>query len=117
MDSLARLTLRVHKFHKGDDDRAFHDFPWWFITLPLEPYLEKTPEGPQTMIQALRPHFRPASHQHIVQLIEERPVWTLILTGSKSSDWGFWHEGHYTPHHEWLAEREKNAALINELST
>ena len=81
------FTLRLHKFHKGDDDRAFHDHPWWFVTLPLDPYLEKTPDGPLTMVRALRPHFRPASHQHIVQLIEEQPVWTLIVTGSKSSDW------------------------------
>jgi hypothetical protein len=100
------FTLRLHKFHKGDDDRAFHDHPWWFVTVPLEPYWEQTPKRPRTLVRALRPHFRPASHQHIVQLVEERPVWTLILTGSKSSEWGFWHEGQYTPHEEWLAERE-----------
>ena len=110
------FTLRLHKFHKGDDDRAFHDHPWWFITLPLEPYLEKTPDGTLTVVRALRPHFRTASHQHIVQLIEARPVWTLILTGSKSSDWGFWHDGHYTPHQEWLAEREINADTADEPS-
>ena len=39
------FTLRLHKFHKGDDDRAFHDHPWWFITLPLRSYTELTPLG------------------------------------------------------------------------
>jgi hypothetical protein len=112
-----RLGLRLWTALSRTLDRAFHDHPWWFITLPFEPYLEKTPEGPLTMVRALRPHFRTASHRHIVQLIEERPVWTLILTGSKSSDWGFWHEGHYTPHQEWLAEREKNAQLTSKPST
>ena len=95
---------------RGDDDRAFHDHPWWFITIPFEPYLEQTPDKPRTLVKALRPHFRSATHQHIVQLIEHRPVWTLILTGSKSSDWGFWHEGEYTPHEEWLAEQKRAAA-------
>ena len=34
------------------------------------------------------PHFR-QRRISIVQLIEEQPVWTLIVTGSKSGDWGF----------------------------
>lgn len=101
------FTLRLHKFHKGDDDRAYHDHPWWFVTFPFEPYLERTPQQPVTMVKALRPHFRSASHQHIVQLIEHRPVWTLILTGTKSNDWGFWNKGKFTPHEVWLSAREE----------
>ena len=107
------LTLRLHKFHKGDDDRAYHDHPWWFITFPFEPYLERTPQQPVTMVKALRPHFRSASHQHIVQLVEPRPVWTLILTGTKSNDWGFWNKGKFTPHEAWLSEREEVRAEQN----
>ena len=103
------FTLRLHKFHKGDDDRAFHDHPWWFVTFPFDPYLEQTPDQPRKMVEALRPHFRHASHQHIVQLIENRPVWTLIVTGSKSGEWGFWQNDQYTPHEQWLAEREASS--------
>ena len=108
------LTIRLHKFHKGDDDRAYHDHPWWFITFPFEPYLERTPQQPVTMVKALRPHFRSAAHQHIVQLIERRPVWTLILTGTKSNDWGFWNKGKFTPHEAWLSEREEVRAEQNQ---
>jgi hypothetical protein len=34
-------TLRLHKFWRGDDNRAPHDHPWWFITFPLVSYVER----------------------------------------------------------------------------
>ncbi|HAL41993.1 MAG TPA: hypothetical protein DCP57_06075, partial [Gammaproteobacteria bacterium] len=70
------ITLRLHRFHKGDDDRAFHDHPWWFITFPLSSYMEHTPGQEPVVISSWRPHFRGASHRHIVTLLHPRPVWT-----------------------------------------
>src|SRR5580692_11012239 len=34
------ITLRLHRFWRGDDDRAPHDHPWWFITIPFTSYVE-----------------------------------------------------------------------------
>lgn len=34
-------TLRLHRFVRGDDDRAPHDHPWWFITFPFTSYVER----------------------------------------------------------------------------
>lgn len=100
-------TLRLHCFHKGDDDRAFRDHPWWFITIPLRSYLETTPRGPQRKVHAFLPHFRSAKHRHIVKLIDDeagqpRPVWTFIMTGPKSKEWGFWREEEFIHHTLWL---------------
>ena len=78
------FTLRLHKFHKGDDDRAFHDHPWWFITLPLRSYTELTPLG-QRRVTAWRP-ISFVSHQHIVQLEKQQPVWTFIITGPRATN-------------------------------
>ena len=100
------ITLRLHKFHKGDDDRAFHDHPWWFITMPLQTYIERTPTNKAARVARWRPHFRPASHRHIVQIAGGQPVWTLIVTGAKSQDWGFWNEDTFIPHEQWLSDRE-----------
>ncbi len=97
------FTLRLHKFHKGDDDRAYHDHPWWFVTVPLSTYLEDTPQNGKHPVRRLRPHFRPAKHQHIVHLVGSRPVWTFIFTGPKSKDWGFWDNNRFIPHELWLA--------------
>lgn len=101
------FTLRVHKFHKGDDDRAFHDHPWWFITIPLRPYSERTPGNTVQVLRRFRPRFRPAKHRHIVQLIDARPVWTIIITGPKSKEWGFWEQDRFIHHSLWLKEREQ----------
>ena len=99
------LTLRLHRFHKSDDDRAFHDHPWWFVTFPLAGYLEHVPgQGSPTRIKPWRPHFRRAKHRHIVQLIDG-PVWTAILTGAKQNEWGFWEDDTFTHHEQWLDEQ------------
>ena len=99
------ITLRLHKFHKGDDDRAFHDHPWWFVTLPMQSYNELTPTG-QNHVGAWRPHFRSSRHRHIVQLKQEKPVWTFIITGVKNKDWGFWEDEQFIHNEHWLAGRE-----------
>lgn len=100
------ITLRLHKFHKGDDDRAFHDHPWWFITFPLQTYTEQTPHAGVQTVRAWRPHFRKAKHQHIVQMIDNKPIRTLIITGSKSKEWGFWDNNSFVHHEQWLSARE-----------
>lgn len=101
------FTIRLHKFHKGDDDRAFHDHPWWFITIPFRPYLERTPASSDLVeVKAWRAHFRSAKHRHIVHLLGGKPVWTFIVTGSKNSEWGFWEDEKFTPHEAWLNQRD-----------
>ena len=99
------ITLRLHKFHKGDDDRAFHDHPWWFITLPLQSYVEQTPVQGEQLVRGWRPHFRPAKHQHIVQIEADQPVWTLLMTGSKRKEWGFWDNDKFIHHEQWLSNQ------------
>ena len=99
------VTLRVHKFHKSDDDRAFHDHPWWFVTFPLQTYTEDTPSAGIQTVAAWRPHYRAAAHQHIVHLPDGKPVWTLILTGKKQANWGFWQGDKFIPHEDWLRDR------------
>lgn len=108
-------TLRLHKFWRGDDDRAPHDHPWWFITFPLTSYYEKVPVAEDefgyafnamrfNLVRRWRFHFRPAKYQHIVYGREPfndpqiggiyrkdpKPFWTLVITGGKSNAWGFW---------------------------
>ena len=101
------FSIRIHKFHKGDDDRAFHDHPWWFVTIPIKSYLELTPNQEAQTIKAGRPHYRKATHQHIVQLKDEKPTWTLIITGLKQREWGFWSGTRFTEAEEWMSQSAK----------
>lgn len=65
--------LRLHVFHRGDQDPDAHDHPWGFWTFPFTPYVEEVVEpvegGYRTRLQvvpAWRPNYRPATHTHRV---------------------------------------------------
>ena len=104
------LTLRLHKFHRGDAVRALHDHPWWFVTFPLQAYEEVfwKPSWQSESVRIVRPyrlHFRGAKHRHKITL-RRFPTWTVVLTGPCSNDWGFWlHPNKFIAAREW-AERE-----------
>lgn len=83
------FSLRVHRWQASDDDEAFHDHPWWFLTLVLRGgYTDVSPTG----IDELGPgsiRLRSATHRHTVQ-VHKPGTWTLVLTGPAARRWGFW---------------------------
>lgn len=112
------LNVYVHKFLRDDDDRGLHDHPWWFITAILRGgYIEHTESPERRMVLKCRTSvfnvwspfwrrsvgFRSATWRHRVALphglnadghvdssAPRVPCWTLIITGRKVRDWGFW---------------------------
>lgn len=88
------LSFRIHKFYRGDDDRAPHDHPWWFVTFPLRTYEEVVAERSVLIhktVRAWRPHFRPATYRHIVKMPPgAAPFYTIVISGQRSRSWGFW---------------------------
>lgn len=75
--------LRLHIFHRGDQDDDCHDHPWGFWTFPLTSYVEEVvvedrvkdqmPGVPSVyrrrrlqVVPAFRLTFRPATHTHRV---------------------------------------------------
>lgn len=101
-------TLRLHKFFRGDDDRASHTHPWWFITIPLSRYQEEVYDrGRFVRVQSVapfRPHWRPRGFEHVVLgrtwkfadeehcygVPDRRPFYTVVLTGPVTEGWGFY---------------------------
>lgn len=102
-----RLSFRVHRFWKKDDDRAPHDHPWWFITIPLRAYQEIVWNGSVRYfneVWPLRPSFRPATYRHMVTG-PEFPVWTFVISGGVSRMWGFWKTPEeFVPYAEWTRD-------------
>lgn len=115
---LLGFTLRLHKFHRGDDERAVHDHPWPFLTLPFKGYWERigykrhAQLGDSVNVQYVAPfrfHYRPSSYQHIVLGSDlacaspggrwsgctPKPFFTFVITGRKDRSWGFWPNGKY----------------------
>src|SRR5690606_6991910 len=68
--------LRLHVFHRGDEDPDPHDHPWDFWTFPLTAYVEEVVEAApgftglrqrrSRLVSAFRLHHRPAEHTHRV---------------------------------------------------
>lgn len=93
--ALFQLGFFLHKFHRGDYDRAFHDHPWGFWTFPLKSYREIVlNERGKPYLNVVKPfewHYRPASYTHIVLDDKERfPVWTIVIPEVKNNEWGFY---------------------------
>jgi hypothetical protein len=102
---IAGWSLKLHRFHRSDEDRDLHDHPWTFWSLILLggyyewlPYA-KTPDEARWNRSRHR-HWRrplsvlhrPAPSPHRVELKRgtEGKVWTLVLTKPKTRQWGFY---------------------------
>lgn len=115
-------TLRLHKFWRGDDDRAPHDHPWTFWTLPFKDYWEKAYRYDGTwywnLVKAWRLHRRDATYRHIVVGrsrghihlgVSRLPFWTFVVTTSYQRRWGFWPKrGEFVPWRDWPATAEQH---------
>jgi hypothetical protein len=97
------FNVFLHKICRDDDDRALHDHPWWFVSILLRgDYLEWRDEefASETGCRTIERHafssaFRRANTRHRIQLFPlctepKRPCWTLVFTGPKIRQWGFW---------------------------
>lgn len=106
------INVYLHKFVRDDDDRALHDHPWWFVSLMLwgsyrefvEPFWARFKavgcfviDDQRTWVDRRAPSiaFRQANHRHRVELFKRPdgtpiPCWTIVITGPKVREWGFW---------------------------
>ena len=83
------FSLRLHHWLHSDDDRHFHDHPWWFMTFVLSGgYTDCSPAGEERMREG-KIAFRPALHRHTVK-VDPGGCWTFLVTGPKIRRWGFW---------------------------
>lgn len=116
---------RLHKFWRGDDDRAPHDHPWTFWTFPFSDYWEKVfrTDGSWywNRVEARMLHKRPAEYRHIVKgkvafgmgpgWITREPFWTLVFCTDYQRRWGFWpKKDEFVPWREWPAAAEQASA-------
>lgn len=92
------FSLRLHHWLYSDDQRNYHDHPWWFITLVLKgSYIDISPknqdliteERVEELMSVGKIRYRPSKWKHTVK-VSEGGCWTLLLTGPEVRDWGFW---------------------------
>ncbi len=118
-----------HKFLISDDD-CLHDHPWPFLSFIIRrgyyewceydqlSFKEKLKlnfmkierrTGPKGELQ-IRRRFRPGSvlyrradWRHTVQLKDNKPANTLVITFGWQRHWGFWNSKGFVPHEEYTA--------------
>ena len=80
------FSIRLHHWLTSDDQRHFHDHPWWYLSLVLKgSYIDRNPKGVNNRtVGSLQ--FFPATHQHTVS-VAKGGCWTLLVTGRERRQW------------------------------
>lgn len=92
------FSLYLHRLDCPREHPHCHDHPWWFVTLILwGGYWEKAYHDTSFSLPYWRWQrpgkilYRPAEWKHsvITPVLPNRPMWSLVLVGPKSREWGF----------------------------
>jgi len=102
------IRMMLHVFHRSDVG-DMHDHPWPFVTIILwRGYIEETPiyrtwQREDVGFTVARVDgrkrkrvwpgmilHRPADWVHRVELVNGNPAVTLVFTGKRIREWGFW---------------------------
>jgi len=105
--------LMLHHIHRPDIDPDPHDHPWWFASLILaggyteHVYPDKREGSYWTRVRG-RWSFRALRRReaHIITRIDG-PLWTLVVTGHRAGDWGFWRNGSFTPWQQYVNRKQE----------
>jgi len=109
------FNIYLHEFMSSDEDRCLHDHPWFSISILLTGcYLEHLPKNKKEWIEnndrseivvkryPFIPIIRGSDAIHRIELINEKSVWTLFITGPVVREWGFWCPNFWRHHNDFL---------------
>lgn len=90
----------LHHIHRPDNDRYPHDHPWTFWSFVLAGgYTEQLwPDKANPVRHSTRERRRWSFAQmnrkaaHMITGLDG-PLWTLVFTGPRRAEWGFWEDG------------------------
>lgn len=87
------FAVMLHRFD-GSDDECLHDHPWPFISVILRGgYWEHSGDGIRGSGKVWYPPgsilFRRADWAHAIEVEKPGKTWTLVLSGVRSRQWGF----------------------------
>ena len=94
------FNVYLHQFIGPDPQPHWHDHPWWNLTIKLRGDYVETGNGVRRMLDERVILRRPTSAHKIVDI--DAPCWTLFITGPVVRDWGFWVNGEWVKHTDYL---------------
>lgn len=93
----------LHEFLRSDIDEALHDHPWRSLSFILKgTAIEHTIQSKTRDVEAGQVMYRGCPYPHRIELVEEKPLYTLFLTGPIQREWGFHCPEGWKPWHEFL---------------
>jgi hypothetical protein len=106
------LSVYLHHIHRPDRDADPHDHPWDFISLVLSGSYTELLWRDKTCASSFRTRERRRwsvgrtrrQAAHIITGIEG-PLWTLVITGRRRGEWGYWSARGFTPWREYTGEQ------------
>lgn len=101
--------IYLHHIVSDDGDRPLHDHPWPYVAVTIRGrYLEETDDGKRTLRKIGMPHRHPAVYSHAIRWVMPS-TWTLVLTGKRCRQWGFYAPEGWVHHKPFEAARRKKA--------
>lgn len=107
------FRVYLHRISASDEDKDMHDHPWSFRSLILKGSYTETWTTPPNWDNPQTRTVRPGDvvkHHHwdAHKLTLNTPVvWTLVLTGDKSHDWGYQTEQGWVDHRDYRAKKNE----------
>lgn len=117
----AWLGIFIHKFIRSDEDRALHDHPWPFIVIPIwRGYIEHSEKqipflgNPKARLKTrvkrrvqpiLGTRIRPATFRHRVELLKDKPSWSIFIRFKRWREWGFWEKEGFVLWNKWWQDK------------
>ena len=98
------FNIYLHQFIGPDPQPRTHDHPWWSVSIRLRGDYEEMADSAQAYFNR-RVTFRSAECMHKIFSIVTPTCWTLFITGPIVRDWGFWVDGEWVKHTEYLANK------------
>jgi hypothetical protein len=95
--------IKVHNILRPDHGRDMHDHPWPFLAVILrggyteqvpERWVDGQPKGIKKQYRGRGSVYRvPATYVHRIHSLYTKPAtWSLVLTGKRCREWGYWAE-------------------------
>lgn len=117
--------LFIHKFLRSDEDRALHDHPWNFIVIPIwRGYIEyserissfydlelghrltsRTPIK-RRVYPIISSRYRNRNFRHRVELINNKPAWSIFIRFEGKRVWGFWLNNKFISSAKWCKDNK-----------
>lgn len=99
------MVCFFHKFLRSDEDRALHNHPWDFIVIPVwRGYYEHNLKGKKRVWPFISARFRKKEYVHRVELINEKPAYSIFIRFRREQIWGFLIDGKIQKFNEWWKE-------------